>query len=159
MSALLDHPFAEERRTPEGGVRLVARVPIARGVVFHTFERAASHAVRHARTIQVSAHEHVMDLDFLAKFNHSCDPTAFVDTSRRECVALRDVSVGEQLDYFYPATEWHMAEPFECRCRASRCLGRIVGAGQLPLEALRGHRLNAHIVGLARGCLFDAHEG
>lgn len=158
MTGTHDHPFADERRTA-AGVRLVARVPIARGVVFHTFEAAAPHAVRHARTIQVSTHEHVMDLDFLAKFNHSCDPSAFVDTALRRCVTLRDVAVGEQLDYFYPATEWHMAEPFECRCGAPRCLGSVLGAGQLPLEALRGHRLNAHIVELARGCLCGPPSG
>ena len=33
--------------------------------------------------------------------------------------ALRPISEGDELTFFYPSTEWAMAEPFECGCGAA----------------------------------------
>ena len=52
---------------------------------------------------------------------------------------------GEGLTYFYPSTEWHMAQPFECRCGESVCRGQITGARDMSEKDLSNYRLNAHI--------------
>lgn len=54
---------------------------------------------------------------------------------------------GDELTYFYPSTEWAMAQPFHCRCGAGAavCKGWIVGAAQMPVEALHGYWINAWI--------------
>ena len=50
--------------------------------------------------------------------------------------ALRHIETGEAITCFYPATEWEMAEPFECHCGAPNCLGTITGAKNLSLVAV-----------------------
>ncbi|VDB85019.1 unnamed protein product [Peniophora sp. CBMAI 1063] len=77
----------------------------------------------------------------LVYVNHSCDPnTAFdlssPDRSQWNLRALKSIKEGEQLTFFYPSTEWAMDQPFDCRCGASNCLGKISGAHVLSREAL-----------------------
>lgn len=52
---------------------------------------------------------------------------------------------GEELTFFYPSTEWHMAQPFECRCGKSVCMGKITGARDMSEENLSNYWLNVHI--------------
>jgi hypothetical protein len=78
--------------------------------------------------------------------NHSCDPNIFFDTEAMEVVCLRDIAEGEELRFFYPSTEWSMAEPFACFCGGPGCLGRISGAADLPDEVLERFRLNNYVV-------------
>ena len=52
---------------------------------------------------------------------------------------------GEELTCFYPSTEWHMAQPFECRCGESVCRGQITGARDMSEKDLNSYWLNAHI--------------
>ena len=99
-------------------------------------------------TVQVDAATHV-DVGFLSTLNHSCEPNVRLDTSRMLVVAERDIAPGEELRYFYPSTEWDMAEPFECRCGSRDCLGLIGGARHLSPEILRRYFLNPHIGTLA----------
>jgi hypothetical protein len=74
-------------------------------------------------------------------FNHSCDPNADVmskwdreaDTMRAWWVAVRDISVGEEITYDY-AFVADVAEP--CHCGASRCRGVIVDDDPLNLAQL-----------------------
>jgi len=63
-------------------------------------------------------------------------------------VAIRPIAEGDELTFFYPSTEWAMAEPFECGCGAGECIGRISGAREIPLSVLGRYRLNPHIVRL-----------
>lgn len=97
-------------------------------------------------TVQVSEHHHIeLGPTYLELINHSCDPNVFFDSQRWQLVALRPIAPGDELCFFYPSTEWHMASPFECACGTERCLGRITGASRLPREVLAGHRLASHI--------------
>ena len=100
-------------------------------------------ASRH--TVQLDAATHV-EVGLLSTLNHSCDPNIRLDTSRMLVVAERDIAAGEELTYFYPSTEWEMAEPFACRCGSPACLGVVRGARHLPAD-VAGHRfLNHHVV-------------
>ncbi|MDD4880907.1 MAG: SET domain-containing protein-lysine N-methyltransferase [Gallionellaceae bacterium] len=99
------------------------------------------------RTIQVGKHKHVDDLEILAFLNHSCRPNThiIIDNDELVIVAASVISPGEDLTFFYPATEWDMAQPFRCLCNAQNCLGFIAGAKHLPEDVLDRHPLSKHI--------------
>ncbi|KAL8750488.1 MAG: hypothetical protein Q9199_007032 [Rusavskia elegans] len=79
--------------------------------------------------------------------NHSCTPSLEYDVSRMEVRVSRDRDLHEDdlLTFFYPSTEWHMAQPFECNCHSPGCLGTIMGASELGKAKLDGYWLNQHI--------------
>jgi len=100
-------------------------------------------------TVQVSEDLHiVLDPDILGSLNHSCAPNVFLDVEAMRLVALRPIQEGDEMTFFYPSTEWAMAEPFECGCGAAGCIGRIGGARETPLSELARYRLSPHIVRL-----------
>lgn len=49
------------------------------------------------------------------------------------------------LQFFYPSTEWEMAQAFQCLCNTSSCRGTISGAKHMSPSQLEGYWLNAHI--------------
>ena len=59
----------------------------------------------------------------------------------------RDLEEGDELTFFYPSTEWDMAQGFECKCDAGKgvCKGTIDGAGKMGRDRLRGYWLNGYI--------------
>ena len=59
--------------------------------------------------------------------------------------AERDLKEGDELTFFYPSTEWHMAQPFECLCGNKECRGRITGAKDMDKEVLGEYWLNGHV--------------
>ncbi len=84
--------------------------------------------------------------------NHSCRPNTAV--RGRELIALRPIAPYEELSFDYETTEWHMAEPFTCRC--GNCGGRSVrGFAFLPAEERERRRpyLAPHL--LARIGVFE----
>lgn len=95
-------------------------------------------------TVQIGREEHT-DVGKLAALNHSCDPNVILDTENMLMVARRDIAKGEELSFFYPATEWEMAAPFICLCGASNCIHVVAGARFLPLSTLETHYLSKHI--------------
>jgi hypothetical protein len=76
-----------------------------------------------------------------------------VDTAQLGCYAARDIAAGEELTYFYPSTEWDMAQPFVCLCGAPQCIRLVVGAKYLPLDVLSRYLINRHIREMAMACL------
>ncbi|KAL5345864.1 hypothetical protein ACLOAV_008890 [Pseudogymnoascus australis] len=57
----------------------------------------------------------------------------------------RGLSPGDELTFFYPSTEWAMAQPFTCFCSSPACRGTINGAGAMSQKALEGIYLNGYI--------------
>lgn len=49
------------------------------------------------------------------------------------------------LQFFYPSTEWSMAQAFECNCATPSCRGTISGAKDMSPKSLEGVWLSAHI--------------
>lgn len=47
--------------------------------------------------------------------------------------------------FFYPSTEWDMAQPFTCICNTPSCRGRISGAKTMTQDQLAGYWLSGHI--------------
>ena len=92
-------------------------------------------------TVQIAQDRHT-HVGKLAALNHSCDPNVILDTEHLLVYACKDIEKGEELSFFYPATEWHMAEAFACECGEVDCLGRVAGASQTPADVLARHALS-----------------
>jgi hypothetical protein len=54
----------------------------------------------------------------------------------------RGLRPGDELTFFYPSTEWRMAQAFDCFCGTPSCRGRISGAESMDPKALEGVWLN-----------------
>jgi hypothetical protein len=133
-----------------GGQRqAIALVAAQEGDALCAFE--GEPATRNRYTVQMGESLHLLVFPQELRFiNHSCDPNVIFDADRRILRALRAIAPGEELVYFYPATEWSMAEPFDCHCATSRCLKHIQGAKHLPPDVLATYELAPHIEKLLR---------
>ena len=97
-------------------------------------------------TVQTGAHRHIMLMpEFLQYINHSCAPNVFFNTSTMELVCISAVQPGEEFTFFYPSTEWEMAQPFVCNCGSKGCLQLINGASHLSVETLSKYKLTDFI--------------
>jgi hypothetical protein len=99
-------------------------------------------------TVQVGPHNHItLQPEHLQYINHSCDPNVFFDTTSMELSALKDIEPGEELSFFYPSTEWDMAQPFVCNCKSEQCLQLVKGAAYLSKESLSKYQFTNFIKG------------
>lgn len=97
-------------------------------------------------TLQTGAHKHItLRPDFLQFVNHSCVPNVFFDTQQMQLLALREIEPGDELLFFYPSTEWDMAQPFDCFCGNSCCLHQIRGAAYVSAADMAPYRLTSFI--------------
>lgn len=103
-------------------------------------------------TVQTGPNSHLNLNSDLLYINHSCDPNLEFHVSKKhgiyEVRVAKDKNVkkGDKLTFFYPSTEWDMAQPFRCHCAESSCKGMIAGAKQMRESgALEGQWLNEHI--------------
>ncbi|MBI3139975.1 MAG: SET domain-containing protein-lysine N-methyltransferase [Sphingobacteriales bacterium] len=97
-------------------------------------------------TVQVGEDKHItLQPEFLQYINHSCEPNVFFDTTRMQLVALKEISTGSELAFFYPSSEWEMTQSFQCYCGKAGCLGEIRGAAFLSNEAVTRYRFTDFI--------------
>lgn len=97
-------------------------------------------------TVQTGPDKHItLWPDFLQFINHSCDPSVFFDTTHMRLIALKKIEPGDEFTFFYPSTEWSMAQPFECFCGSANCLHQIRGAAYLTAEQASLYRLTDFI--------------
>lgn len=97
-------------------------------------------------TVQVDVDKHIMlQPEHLQYINHSCDPNVFFDTYAMKVIALKPIEEGDEMTFFYPSTEWDMAQPFSCFCGTDRCLGQIQGAAHISREVLDTYKLTRFI--------------
>ena len=97
-------------------------------------------------TVQTGAQKHItLSPDFLQYVNHSCDPNVFFDTTTMQLLALKEIQPGDEFMFFYPSTEWEMAQPFDCFCGTNKCLHHIRGAAFLTEEETKRYRLTDFI--------------
>ncbi|MEO5907157.1 MAG: SET domain-containing protein-lysine N-methyltransferase [Saprospiraceae bacterium] len=102
------------------------------------------HADRY--TVQIGEDKHITLVPKLLQYiNHSCSPCAFFDTTLMVLISLRTIEPGDEITFFYPSTEWEMAEPFNCHCGSPECLNVINGAASLPEETLAKYVLTDFI--------------
>ncbi|KAJ2993500.1 hypothetical protein NUW58_g1818 [Xylaria curta] len=100
-------------------------------------------------SVQAGRNLHIELNSKLVFINHSCDPTLEWDMERMEVRVSknRDLKKGDLLSFFYPSTEWNMAQPFTCWCKAGEgvCFGRITGAAHLDARRLDNYWINGYI--------------
>ena len=140
--------FLIENGNSHRGAKLVANTPFQKGQILDSFADARLTPEPTYQTVQVSATEHVLVGDTLAKLNHSCAPNTYLDVERGVVIALGDIAIGDELTFFYPSTEWEMVEPFLCQCGSAACVGLIQGAKFLHPTYLAQYKFNPHIVSL-----------
>jgi hypothetical protein len=103
-------------------------------------------------TVQTGKDSHVELNSDLLYTNHSCDPSLIFDMKQMEVRVVDDrpLKKGDVLTFFYPSTEWEMAQAFDCQCRTPKCLGTIQGAKHMQRDILRTFWLNKHIEDLLK---------
>lgn len=130
----------------DGSRALHASRALAPGDLLGTFSIAALVPRPTRYSIQLGAFEHALvEPEAFRLINHSCVPNLLLDARGLALRAVRPIEPGHELTYFYPSTEWRMAEPFACHCGEPRCLGWIAGAAHLPVASLRRYDLADHI--------------
>ena len=127
------------------GVGVFATQDIAAGErVLDVNGAMQSHPTRYSIQIDldqhIECHESLPADEMRARYpwrflNHCCDPNASI--VGRTLVARRAIQSGEQVTFDYTTTEASMAEPFDCRCGAPKCLGRVQGFLTLTAEEQR----------------------
>jgi hypothetical protein len=127
------------------GARLITDQPLPRGaVVYHI----AGHRITETptyQTIQVGRNTHIEELGVIAYLNHSCRPNTLIDVAQLDVLATRDIAAGEELNFFYPSTEWEMDRPFICLCGAPQCVRLVAGAKYLSVDTLSRYFINPHV--------------
>lgn len=103
-------------------------------------------------TVQIGIKKHITLLpQYLQYINHSCNPNVFFNTTTMELTALQPIHPGDEFTFFYPSTEWDMAQPFQCLCNQPGCLGMISGASSIPKEVLGRYQLTDFIQTMMNG--------
>jgi hypothetical protein len=146
-SVYSSHHFAEVREDNHSLAKsLHSLKQFSKGDVICHFKAAAILKNPTYLTLQTGLDEHIhLKPEFLKFTNHSCDPTVFFDTSSMHFVALKDILPGDEFTFFYPSTEWQMAQPFECLCGTESCLKNIAGAAHMNAEVLKRYQLTTFI--------------
>jgi hypothetical protein len=127
------------------GARLLTEAPLQAGQSIRCITDYRLTVQPTTHSIQVGPYAHVEGLGAMAYLNHSCAPSAAVDTGAMVLVALRALAAGDELTFFYPSTEWAMATPFVCRCGAPECVRVVAGAKYLSADVLSRYFINPHI--------------
>jgi len=125
---------------------LFAAVSFAPGDVICKFSAATSQSFATYLTVQTGASRHItLQPEFLQYMNHSCSPNAFFNTTSMQLVCLQAMQPGDEFSFFYPSTEWEMAQPFVCNCGSAACIQLINGASHLSVETLSKYKLTDFI--------------
>ena len=95
--------------------------------------------VRTMHTIQISPDGHIVPVEPLGWFNHSCEPNCGLlikaDEQITETHALRHIAANEELTFDYATFEYEIHHmPEECLCNAEKCRGSISGYKDMPEE-------------------------
>ena len=101
-------------------------------------------------TIQISETKHIhLFPEYLQYVNHCCEPNVLFNTTTMQLESVTDIAAGEELRFFYPATEWRMAQQFVCNCGKPNCVGLVQGAADTSSEILNKYKLTDFIKSMA----------
>jgi hypothetical protein len=137
-----------EHRPGAFAARSVSLVDLPAGAIFARINTPTPATCAYS-SVQASKTLHIELNNDLVYINHSCRPTLIFDMARWEVRVNPDLKeglhAGDELTFFYPSSEWDMAQPFDCLCKQKECKGRITGAKDMPREVLGQYWLNQHI--------------
>jgi hypothetical protein len=146
------HKFAEVFQNASSGQKsLHATVSFSPGDVICRFSAGVTQGYATYLTVQTGVATHITLMpEFLQYINHSCAPNVFFDTAAMQLICVVALQPGDEMTFFYPSTEWDMAQPFVCNCGSKNCLQLINGASHLSAETLRQYRLTDFIKAQAK---------
>ena len=131
------------------GSSATSKISLPPGALFARITSATYSPRRSYSSVQATRDADIELNSDLVFINHSCDPSLEFDMTKFEVrvVQHRPLRKGDELSFFYPSTEWDMAQPFDCGCGASEvvCLKWITGAKFVDEKILRRYWLNQHI--------------
>ena len=147
QTVVSNHTFAEVvKNSATGQNSLHTTVSFMPGDVIINFTAGITQSYATYLTVQTGEDTHITLLpEFLQYINHSCAPNVFFDTTTMQLVCLKELKPGDEFTFFYPSTEWEMAQPFVCNCGDAACLQLINGAAHLSVETLAKYRLTGFI--------------
>lgn len=123
-------------------------VSLPAGAVFARITSPSVATVAYS-SVQAGKNLHIELNCDLVYINHSCAPSLIFDMARWEVRVNPDLEgglrVGDELTFFYPSTEWSMAQPFECLCKSSECKRTIKGARDMRVVDLDDYWLSEHV--------------
>lgn len=123
-------------------------VTLPAGAVFARITTPTPATVAYS-SVQAGKNLHIELNSDLVYINHSCAPTLIFDMARWEVRVNPDLEQGlkegDELTFFYPSTEWDMAQPFDCLCKKGGCKGVIKGARDMRLAVLDEYWLSEHV--------------
>lgn len=153
VKTISNHGFADVVEISENGHKaLVSLTTFAKGETICIFYADTVSEKPTYLTVQTDIDKHItLSPSFLQYINHSCNPNVFFDTTLMEIVALREISRGDELVFFYPSTEWEMDRSFSCLCGHTDCLQQINGARFVPKKILSSYRLTDFIHKMLEG--------
>jgi len=122
--------------SPQLHLQLVAsqQIKVGEVIVQSCKEEIQNH--RTWRTLQLDESRHLRN-EFLNFVDHSCSPNSLLDVDNLALVAIRDISVGSPIRFFYPGSEVELSQAFECHCGSKECLQHINGGFYLIPAQMR----------------------
>lgn len=116
------------------------------GEVIAPFSAGATFSEPNYLTVQTGDKRHIsLSPEFLQYVNHSCSPNAFFDTTAMQFICVAPIKPGDEITFFYPSSEWDMAQSFKCHCGSANCLEVIKGAAYIPEDILHQYKLTDFI--------------
>jgi len=79
----------------------------------------------------------------IPKLNHSCDPNCGIhvnETGGHDYIAMRNISVGEELTFDYAMRNYTIDFFPNCGCGSKKCRGKITGWKNLPKEIRENYK-------------------
>lgn len=148
-TVISNHQFAsiyQDKSTHQKSLH--ANLNFAPGDIICTFGAGITQSYATYLTVQTGTDKHITLVpEFLQYINHSCAPNVFFDTTTMELKCLQALQPGDEFTFFYPSTEWEMAQPFVCNCGDADCLQLINGASHLSVKTLAKYQLTDFIKG------------
>ena len=122
-----DHQFAVVRQNLANNQKaFFAQRSYSPGDVVADFSAGAILPEPTYLTVQVAIGKHIMlQPEHLQYINHSCDPNVFFDTHNMQVIALRNIEQGDEMTFFYPSTEWDMAQHFLVSAEVRSVLAKL----------------------------------
>lgn len=153
--AVSRHGFAQVMKdTATGQQYLHSTKAFQPGEIICSFSPAAVFDTPSYLTVQTGDAVHItLSPSFLQYINHSCSPNAFFNTGAMQLECISPIAAGDQFTFFYPSTEWEMAQPFQCCCGTQACIGYIDGASALSPAVLERYQLTEYIMGKLKPAL------
>jgi hypothetical protein len=141
------HEHCEVRQNKENNQHgLFANASFKAGDTIVAFDASKIVDTPNYLTVQVSEHKHIyLFPEYLQYVNHCCEPNVIFNTTTMQLECISDIETGEELRFFYPATEWKIAQQFICNCGKPSCVGLIQGAADTPTEVLNKYKLTDFI--------------